>query len=178
MSFLVNVTEQDLYTALRAFLLVAAEGEVVDGQDNLVGLPNGVFCYMTTLRLTGLSTNKTEWNALALTEANSRSTEWACQLDFYSDTMGPGGTNAWSVAQLIRTSYAYDFFADLPAGVQPLYATDPINTTMINGEAQYQERYTLEFHAQFNPVVTTPLAFADTLSIGIVEVDAKFPPGD
>ncbi len=178
MSFLVNLTEQDLLTALRAFLLVVAEGEVVEGQDNLVGLPNGTFCYMTTLRLTGLSTNKVEWDTTALTEANSRSTEWACQLDFYSDTNGSGGTNAWSVAQLIRTDYACTVFAGLVGEIQPLYATDPINTTMINGEAQYQERYTLEFHAQFNPVVTTPLAFADTLSIGIVEVDAKFPPGD
>lgn len=178
MSFLVNLTELDLYTALRAFLLGTVDGDVIVGQDNQVAMPTGTFACMTTLRVMGLSTNKVVWDSVNNLEANSRSTEWVCQIDFYSDDTGPAVNNAWSFAQLARTSYAFDFFVARPGQIQTLYATDPINTTMINSEAQYQERYTLEFHAQFNPVVTTPLAFADTLTVGLIEVDAKFPPGD
>ena len=178
MSYGISITENDLYTALRAFLMQAVDGDVIAGQDNQVAMPTGTFTVMTTLRVVGLSTNKTVWDQANQQEANGRSTEWACQLDFYSDETGPAVNNAWAFAQLVRTEFACTAFLALPGQIQPLYATDPANTTMINSEAQYQERYTLEFHAQFNPVVTTPLAFADTLTVGLVEVDAKFPPGE
>src|SRR6185437_8444727 len=49
--------------------------------------------------------------------------------------------------------------------MQPLYAEEPRNLTMINAENQYEPRWSFDFIAQFNPVVSTPLDFAVALTV-------------
>ena len=179
----ITITEQQLYLALWTFLKdlalpgLASDGtSVVQGQDNRVSQLTGNYIVMQSLYMPILSTNKTRWtpgSANPGIEGNARSQEWVCQLDVY-------GENASDIAAIIslvtKTPYAADRFATYGVDMEPLYATEPRQTTMINGEQQYESRYTLEFHAQYNPVVTTPLDFATQLRIGLAEVDTKFPP--
>jgi hypothetical protein len=171
-----SITESQLYAALRTFLLGIAGNvwQVVKAQDNRVAMPTGNFITMTSLTLPILSTSKESWidpGSNPGTQNNLTSTGWRVQLDVY----GPGAQDmALMISRLVRTDYACDQFAASGVDVQPLYAEEPRNTTLINAEQQYEERWTLDVHAQFNPIVTTPLDFADDLKAGLVEVDTTF----
>lgn len=177
MSVTVSITKAQLQTALRAFLLgITGNGwQVIEGQDNRVAMPTGTFITMTSMLTPMLSTSKSTWvdpGSNPGTENNLTSSQWRCQLDFYGDG---AGDMALTVSRLVRTEYACDQFATSGVDMQPLYAEEPRNTTLINAEQQYEERWTLDFLAQFNPVVSTPLDFAATLTAGLVEVDTTFP---
>ena len=170
----IDITETQLLTALRTFLLTVYAGEVIQAQANRVAMPQGNFCTMTPLFLKALTMSHSAYTDPGTNpgaESNQRSTQWNVQLDFY----GPTSSDACAiVAALIRTDYACDQLA--ASGMQPLYAGDPKQTTMINAEQQYEPRWTVEFVAQFNPIVTTPLDFASVLNAGLIDVDVKFPP--
>ena len=174
MSASISVTQTQLLTALRTFLLGVYDGEVIKSQQNRVPMPTGNFCTMTPLFLTGLSTSRSSYTDPGTnpgTESNERSTEWRVQLDFYGAS---AADSAATVAALIRTSYACDQLA--ATGMQPLYASEPKQTTLITAEQQFESRWTVDFIAQFNPVVQTPMDFADQLAVGLVDVDVAFPP--
>lgn len=172
-----SITSSQLYTALRTFLLgiVTTGWQVVQAQDNRVAMPTGSFVTMTAMAMSLLSTSKSTWidpGTNPGTENNLTSSGWRVQLDFYGD----GAQDmALMVSRLVRTEYACTQFSASGVDMQPLYAEEPRNTTLINAEQQYEERWTFDFHAQFNPIVTTPLDFAAALEAGIVEVDTTFP---
>ncbi|HDL6968283.1 TPA: hypothetical protein PXM11_003754 [Yersinia enterocolitica] len=178
MSASVDVTEDDLTTALRGFLLSLISGEIVVSQENLVSTPLGEFCTMTSLGITRLSTNRKTYhdtgNPVGGTSSDISSAKWRCQLDFYGDS---AHDNANIISTMMRSDYACEKLKASGIEMQPLYADEPHNTTMINGEQQYESRWTMDAHFQFNPVITTPMEFADELNIGLVEIDAKYPPG-
>lgn len=170
----ISITEAALLAALRGFLLPIIGGQVIRSQTNRAPMPTGDFCVMTPLFLTGLSTS---WSAYTDPGSNpgsenaQRSTQWNVQLDFY----GPSAADhAAIIAALIRTPYACDQLAG--SGMQPLYAGDAKQTAMVNAEQQYENRWTVDFVAQFNPVVQTPMDFAAQLAIGLADVDVTFPP--
>jgi hypothetical protein len=64
----------------------------------------------------------------------------------------------------------------MPANIQPLYADNPTQMPLIDGEAQYEQRWKLTASLQYNPIVTVSQDFADTLTLTLDEVDATFPP--
>lgn len=174
MSATIDITQAQLLTALRTFLLGIYSGEVIRSQDNRVPMPTGPFCTMTPLFLTGLSSSSstyTDPGAGTGTENNQRSTQWRVQLDFYG--VGSGDAAA-TVAALVRTSYACDQMA--ASGMQPLYAGEPKQNPLITAEQQYENRWTVDFIAQFNPIVQTPMQFASSLAVGVADVDVTFPP--
>lgn len=174
-----DVTEEDLLTALRGFLLPIVGGEVVQSQENGVDMPPPPFTTMTTLRITGLSTNKQTWadtgDSSTSAIKNSRSSQWTVQIDVYGDGAMDRANNA---ASLTRTSYGCDQFAAAAVDIQPLYAGEPHQTSMITGEQQYEQRWTFDFVAQFNPIITVSEQYADQLNINLAEVAATFPPED
>lgn len=170
----ISVTESALLLALRAFLIGIYAGEVIKSQDNRVPMPTGSFCTMTPLFLTGLSTYRptyTDPGSNPGTQAIERGTQWRVQLDFYGDD---AADSAAIVAQLVRTPYACEQLA--ASGMQPLYASEPKQNPLINAEQQYNNRWTVDFFAQFNPVVQVPQDFAAALQIDLVEIDEHFPP--
>lgn len=176
MTSTISITQDDLMTALRGFLLTIVSGEVVQSQDNRVPMPQGDFCTMTPMFLGALSTDRSAYTDPGNNpgvESHSRSTQWTCQLDFY----GPSaGDNASIVSTLVRTDTACDYFAASGIDLQPLYARDPKQTTLINAENQFENRWTMEFVGQFNPVVQSAQDFAASLHVGLAEVDVTFPP--
>lgn len=176
MTLTVSITESDLLTALRAFLLDVIGGEVIQSQDNRVPMPSGNFCTMTPLSTMDLSTPRSGYADPGTTPGNAsyaRSVKWPCQLDFYGTT---AADHAAIAAGIIRTPYACTFFAGQGIDMQPLYAGEPRQNTLINGQQQFEPRWTLDFIAQYNPVVTTPQDFASSLDIGLADVDVTFPP--
>lgn len=173
MSLSISISDDDLLTALRGFLLSAFDAEVVQGQANRVAMPLGNFIEMTPMLLSSLSTTRVSYDPATMVQSFANPTKWTCQLDFYGDS---AASNAATFLAVIRTSYACDQFAASGMDFQPLYASDPRNTTLITGEQQYEGRYTVDLIAQFNPVVQTPQQFTTQIAIGLVDVDVTFPP--
>lgn len=172
MSATLNVTESQLFTALRTFLidLIGPGVEVIQTQNNRVPMPSGPFITMTPIRIDGLSTDVTGYTAD--TRTDTRTTQWQVQLDFY----GPqAAMQAATVAQLWRTSWTTEQLAAGP--LQPLHPGEPLQTTMVNGEMQWESRWTLDLFAQFNPITTVSQQSAIALAIDLAEVDTEFPPG-
>lgn len=175
---MISITESNLMTALRSFLVgVLGTGvEVIQSQNNNAAMPLGDFVTMTPMFATGLA-----WSRSAYVDPGvnpgiarvQRSTQWNTQLDFY----GPNAANnAATVATLIRTEYACEQFAASGVDMQPLYAGEPKQTTLINAEQKYENRWTLDFIGQYNPIVQTGQDFAGSLNIGLADVDVVFPP--
>lgn len=173
MTLSISITEDNLMTALRGFLLSAFAAEVIQSQVNRVAMPQGNFIQMTSLMMSSLSTTRSSYAPGAGTQSFANPTKWTCQLDFYGDA---SADNAATFLAVIRTAYACDQFAAAGFDFQPLYAGEARNTTLINGEQQYEGRYTVDLVAQFNPVVTAGQDFARQLAIGLADVDVKFPP--
>jgi hypothetical protein len=51
-----------------------------------------------------------------------------------------------------------------------------MQAALVNGEEQYEERWIVGANLQYNPVVSTPQQFADTLEATLINVDEAFPP--
>lgn len=173
MSFVISIGDDARRQALLTFIEGCGETQVVAGQDNLVAQPTGQYVVLQTLYTRPFSTNSETYDATGGTTTNSRSMEWCCQVDVY----GPqAGDRADLLALLVKTNYAANQFAQSGIDMAPLYATDPRQTTMVNAEEQYEDRYTFEFHAHYNPTVSTPEQFADVLTVTPIDVDVRFPP--
>ena len=161
----VNVTQTQLYTMLRSFIMnVTGVSQVIQSQGNRVPMPKGDFITMTPMGTIGLSTNYDVYDASGVDASsgswtNSRDTQWRCQLDFY----GVGAANnCAAVSTMVRSLYAADFFRDSP--LTPLYSSEPLQTSMVNGQEQWEERWTMDFHGQYNPSVTFPVDFITSVT--------------
>ena len=174
----ISITDAQIRTAVRTFLLalVPTGWEVIKSQSNRVAMPAGSFVEVLVAVTTALSTNITSYTDSGTnpgTQNNRASMQARIQLDFYGDN---AGDVAQIVSRLVRTEYATTQFAALGVDMQPLYSEEPRNTTMLNAESQYQERWTMDLIAQFNPIVQVPMDFAAHLTIGLSDVDVTFPP--
>lgn len=98
------------------------------------------------------------------------------QLDVY----GPDSAdNSQIISTLWRSASAVAYFANPTNAafeIAPLYASDARQMPFITGSQQYQERWTLDLNLQVNPVVATPIQFASAVTVGLINVDAAFPP--
>lgn len=100
-------------------------------------------------------------------------TEFVVQVDVY----GPAaGDNAQLVSTLLRSEVATSFFAAANPAVSPLHADEPRQLPLIDGERQFEQRYSIEVHLQVNPVVGTPQQVFTKATVDLVDVQGAFPP--
>jgi hypothetical protein len=92
------------------------------------------------------------------------------QLDFY----GPD-SQVWAMQTmaLFRDDYATALF---PSNIQPLYADDPIQIPLIDGEAQYEQRWKLVASLQYNPILSTTQQSMLAAKIELAPIDQTFKP--
>jgi len=99
------------------------------------------------------------------------------KLVFQLDIHGPASAdNAQTISTLFRDAYAVSAFAALDDLVVPLHADDPRQMAFINGENQYEDRWIVEACLQVDAAVGVPQQFADTAVVGVINVDASYPP--
>lgn len=162
-----DVTDDMVMTALRSFLLgvLPADTEVVAGQANRVPQPaSSDFVVMTQASRRQLATTTHSYDKATQTNVVGRSTALGVQLDVY----GPNSNdNAYVISTLFRDQYGCDA---LGPNVQPLYCDDGRQMPLVNGEMQYQDRWTLMATMQANPAISTPAQFAPNVSITPVEL--------
>lgn len=176
MTATVSPTQNDMFVALQAFVMDVLNldiDHVVQGIGNGVPMPLGGFVAMTELFANRLSTNVSTY-ADPTPTTGKKNSQQAIQATVQLDCYGPDSGNWASIlSTLLRDEYACDALAP---SVQPLHADDPKMLPLIDGEAQYEQRWTVTALLQVNPVVSTPMQFFDEAKVVFVEVDATYPP--
>jgi len=98
------------------------------------------------------------------------------RMTFQIDVHGP---NSFDLSQIIstlfRSNFAFDFFRGMNVAISPLYADEPRQAPFNNAEQQYENRFIVEAAIQVAATVTIPQQFADTINIGLVDVDVAYP---
>lgn len=179
----ISITDVQTLTVLRSFLLtVVPDGtEVVRGQDNMVAPPVGSTYLVTTPILhERLATNITSYHDGALDvqpAAGERFDLMESKVTVQVDVHGPISHDiATTIAALFRSTVAIDQFATSGFDVTPLYASEPKQVPFLNDSQQIETRWTVDLVMQCNPIITTGQDFADTLTVGLINVDATYPP--
>jgi hypothetical protein len=176
MTATVSITETQVLTVLRSFILslVSLDGDhVIRGLQNRVPMPAGDFIEITASLTSPLSTNVQTYAPDNSASLNKRSTQLSVQIDCYGVS---AMDNANMLSMMLRSDYACQKFAASGLDMQPLYANDAHQMPFITGEDQYMERWVFDGVLQINPVVSVPQDFADSLEVGLINVDATFPP--
>jgi len=170
---IVTPVQQDIFVALRAFILGLIDCEVIQGLGNGVPMPAGSFVAMTGLFQNRLSTNVDTYNDPVTsggTKDVMQPTQYTVQLDCY----GPQSSDwATIITTMFRDEYACNV---LEPNVAPLSADDPKMIPLVNGELQYEQRWSITALLQYNPVVSVAQQFADSLNVTLINVDANYPP--
>lgn len=165
-----SILQADVFTALRGVITTIVSCPVIRTQTNRVPMPVGPFVAMTQTGGMALATNTDTWTPTEKTVL--RPEQFVVQIDCY----GTGsGDNARAIAALMRDAYACDLMAVANPNIQPLYATDARQIPLIDGEQQYEERWTFEVHLQINPSITLPQQTANELQVGLLSVDRTYP---
>jgi len=166
----ISNTEQDLFTAIRAWLLTIVPGtwEVVQGQDNLVSMPASQFVVMTSAGLDRLATNIDVLDQTGLINNIANQFRYKIQLDFY----GIGSSEYAAITStLLRDQDTPDQF---PNYIKPLYGDDLMQIPLVTAGSNYLERWKLTSYFQFNPVITNGTQSANVVNSGLVPVDIFF----
>lgn len=162
-----------VYTDMRAFINAQIAGltDVIQGYQNRTAMPLVPFVVMTVTGYTRLATNVDTWDETIddpTTLVHEQSVRVSMQLDVY----GPGAADMAAIlSTLLRDEVACDAFTNS----QPLHADDPKRAPLDDGEDQYEDRWIVTAELQYNPVVSTPQQFADTLTATLIEIDEAFP---
>lgn len=176
MTLTVSITQDQVFVAVRAFLLtiVPPGVEVVQGQVNRVPAPPGdtYLAFWPTWRKRLATTVQT---VPATSDPVTLPALQSTQLDIQIDLHGDGAPDIGQViTTLWRSPYACEFLA--PSGVSPLYCDDQRQAPFTDDQDQIENRWILTLSMQVNPVVSTPQQFADTLAVNLISVDAEYPP--
>jgi hypothetical protein len=172
----VSITETQVLVASRSFILslVNLDGNhVIRGLQNRVAMPAGDFIEITASLSSPLSTNVQTYAPDNNASLNKRSTQLSVQIDCYGVS---AMDNANMLSMMLRSDYACQSFAASGLDMQPLYANDAHQLAFVSGEEQWIERWTFDAVLQINPVVSVPQDFADSLEVGLIDVDVVYPP--
>ena len=172
MSVILDINDQDIFKAMRVFIqsFVPATVQVVQAQDNRVPMPKGGFITMNNTGMDRLSFNIDNYESVLEGKTILTPTRYSMQLDFY----GPD-SQVWAMQTmaLFRDEYATELF---PPNIQPLYADDPVQIPLIDGEAQYEQRWKLVASLQYNPILSTTHQSMLAAKIELAPIDQTFKP--
>ena len=177
----VSITQTQIQTALRAFLLsvLPAGIPIIRGQDNLVPEPSAAdFVVLTPIARDRLATNIIAYSDPYPATPSVRIDTQKTQITYQIDVHGPNSAdNVTTAMALFRSDVACQFFAGQGYDVQPLYTSDPRQIPFIDGEQQYEDRWTCDLVMQANISIATPQQFAGTVDTsGIVNIESTYPP--
>lgn len=174
----ISLTDTNVFTALRGFILGLITAEVIRLPANKVAMPIGDFIGLTPLFKDRLSTNinTTDFEANSFSE---QPIKYTIQIDCYCFNNPPGTAGDWAaiISTMLRDTYGCANILDPDSGtsIQPLYCDDPKFIPAIDAENQMEERWMMTACLEYNPVVTIPQEFAIALEIDAINVDVTYP---
>lgn len=172
MTAVLDINDQDVFRAMVTFFksFIPDGVEIVQAQDNRVSMPKGGFIAMNNTGMDRLSFNIDRYQPVPQGKTILTPTRYSMQLDFY----GPiSQTWAMQTVALFRDEYATQIF---PSNIQPLYADDPVQIPLIDGEAQYEQRWKLVASLQYNPILSTLQQSMLAANIELAPIDQTFKP--
>lgn len=172
MSVTIDIIDQDVFRALVVFFksFLPSNIPVIQAQDNLVAMPKGGFVAMNNTSMERLSFNVDTYNSALQEKFILTPTKYDMQLDFYGSN-----SQIWAseTQALFRDQYATDIF---PANIQPLYADNPVQIPLIDGEEQYEQRWKIRASLQYNPILTTSQQSMLDVIVDLAPIDQTFNP--
>lgn len=132
-----DVTHQQIYADIRAFVLGLLDCEVIQAYSNNVPLPKGEFVMMTILHETPQGTNEHDGQQV------SQVMELHLQLDFFGKQ---SAEMARTVCQMWRDPYACERLKYC----QPLFHSDIRHISLTNEESQYERRYSVDLAISYH----------------------------
>lgn len=158
-----TITGENVTTAIGRFLaaVLPTPTEVILGQTNRVPEPASPnFVTMWPVARTQLATTVHRWDTVGNRDNIARPTSFDVQLDIH----GPNSEdNAQVVSTLLRDAWGVSFFR--PFNIEPLFTNDGQQMPFVNGEGQYEQRWTLTVTMQALPAVDVPQQYADSVII-------------
>lgn len=182
MTVTVSATEDDALTALNVFVMgILPAGWVTTvGQHNRVPTPSGSYVQMTPLSRERLSTNRKAPVVFTSADGVTTSTQQILQpvrLTIQIDARGEGAADViQTISTLFRDEYGVSVFRATGVPLVPLYTSSPRQLPLTTAENQYQDRWGLDADMQLNSILTITQETADELSVGLIEMDEKYPP--
>jgi hypothetical protein len=175
-NFVVTPTDSDMYTVLGNAIMLwlgLDAAHVVQEFNNEVAMPVGPFVGMRFITRKRLDTDLTTWdttNPAPSQQSIEQSVQVTCQIDCYAPNSGD-----WAsiLTTLFRSSIGVRALVPTCA---PLYCDDGRRAPLEDSEEQYEDRWIVMLYLQYNPTLSTPQDFADTLTIDLINVDVRFPP--
>ena len=179
MSATLNLTETQIFTALRSFLVALLPNgtEVVKGQDNRAAEPVGSnFIVMTPILRERIETNSDQYidgsfNSQPQVGNSLQPVKLTVQLDFHGIS---ANDNLAIVTTIFRDEWAVAQFATSGFDVTPLHMSEPRQVPYLNGEQQIETRWSVDALLQCNQIVTLPQDFAATLHVTPISVKATY----
>lgn len=175
---------QSVYIPIAAFI-VAVTGldplAVVQGLPNRASMPAPGFISFQMINRRSMRTPVDIFDETTdppTTAAIQQDVELTLQIDCY----GPSGCD-WAnmLSATLRDEYGCTALEKLAAAqsppfeLQPLHADEARMIPLVNGEEQYEERWSLDARFQFNPVTTIPQQYADVVELTMINVEEAYP---
>lgn len=162
-------TEDQLFDAVWSFVATLFDpsfsGQIFKGFQNVTPTPYGSYVIVSPGVKERFNQVSRDYDAINGLSLNTRATQYKYQVDCY----GPDApNNADIISGAWRTMWACDYFAGqgfvigpaLPA--TPLFADEPQQLNIVNGEDQYEQRFMCALYLQANQVVGLPQDFFNT----------------
>jgi hypothetical protein len=160
-----------VFIALKAWL------QYVLGLDNLhvvrhlvnrVPTPTPPFALMSHISQTRLATNIPTLSPLAHIPqiALTEDIDFCIQVDCFGED---SGGMAMAISTAFRSGEAVEFLKAY--NVAPLWADPATEIQFVNGEEQYEERWTTRLHLEYKPSISFSLPFFNSATISIMRAD-------
>ena len=176
MSATVDLTESQITKVVGDFLSLIVPAEVFVGQANWVPEPAADDFVILWPTFRGrMAYNIDTWQFIDAPTVAAAETD--AKVIFQIDVHGPNSPgNAQIIATLWQDDFAVMYFDSEGYPIRPLYIDDAQQIPFLNGESQTEMRWTMKGALQGNFTISTPQQFANTLAIGLINVDATYPP--
>lgn len=162
--YVTSIAVDDIMDALISFLTpFVGTDKIVRAQVNRVANPPEPFAMLTELLTVDIDqpyqtydpdNSKVELNGPKRIDV---------QIDFY-------GEFSSDICNAVKTAFKSMWSVDqFPSNIVPLYNDDGRQTQFVDGQQQYENRWTLTVSLQYNPIITVPQQFADEISVTKIE---------
>jgi hypothetical protein len=157
MTYIPSIPLSQAFTGLKAWLMDAlglGTAYVVQELQNRASAPADGYVNMLHKAQKRMGMNTVAYSGPGETITTTRPMDFPIQVDTY-------GASAGDWADIIATMWASPLAIAFLAsyGLVPLFADDPVELSIVNGEAQYEERWVTVLHMQINPALAAPMTF-------------------
>lgn len=172
MAATLNWSADQLFAVLKPYFSALLSVPVVRGQGNRVPIPAdlGADCVVITPVLQSMMAQPVSKQS-DLSVIVSVGMQWNLQFDFI-------GPNSQALSAIAMIPWRTPWGCDQIIGISPLYAGDAVQSPLIGAEEQYEEKWRVEAAIEYVAIMTLAQQSAIALEIGLVSVDAFYPPSE